>query len=403
MNGELHWPFLDRLIDKYAVVAAYVDHLPELERQIGEAVSRLHHVRPTMHDFTCFLSPRIDQRDQMVRSIAWAAQHVFQARSWCVGTKIIQIQANEKRITTSLVDQSARFGFHPGNFNLKQLDESWKDFVRQDTIDAVLPDVRNNRITVVKGQSISTARRISRKLSLGNGDASLFGTDSRFIYGLNAQSDAVAAVLFCAEVLKGYLPDVDVRPVFMTIDDPGCSWRFQAHDLSQFELGRLKDAKVNLDQTPVVSTYSDFSNVLNDDPDAFSSLPYWGTEDCLAAAPVDMPTRVVMLLTQLYRVQANATSRLAPRSPSELAAEVTQKYGVTYTKDMYRHDTERLERAGLVQPAPDATPRYGLTARGVARVMLLEQRFNPMIPRVAAPMLEAVVSQERLWERAAVV
>lgn len=400
MNGELHWPFLDRLIEKYAVAAAYVDNLPELERQIGDAVASLHHVRPTMHDFTCFLTPRIDQRDQVVRSVAWAAQHIFKARAWSVGSKVVQVRANGMRVSSALVDQVARFGFHPGNFDVRRLDEQWKEFVRQDTIDAVLPNIRENLIWVVKGQSISAARRISPRLSFGKGQSSLFGSDSRFIHGLCVQSDALASLLFCAEVLRGYLPDVNIRPVFITIDDPGCSWRFQAHCLDKFDVGKLREAKVSLDDVRVVSTSNDFGNVLEEDSDAFAALPHWGTEDCLIAAPVDMPTRAVMMLTRLYRMQQDASLRLAVRSAGELSQAVSRHYGVTYTKDMYRHDAERLERAGLIQPAHDGTARYGITARGVARVMLLEQRFNPMVPRIAGPILEAVVTQEKLWERA---
>jgi len=401
--NELHWPFLDRLIDKYAVVAAFVESLPELERQIGEVVSRLHFAKPTMHDFTCFLSPRIDPRDQLVRSVAWASQHIFKARAWCVGSKVVQVVGNGTRVSTSLVDQSARFGFHPGNFDLRRLDNEWKEFVRQDTIDAVLPDLKNNRITIVKGQSIATARRISPKIGIGVGESSLFGNDRRFIYRLNAQSDGVAALLFCAEVLRGYLPNVEIRPVFLTMDDPGCSWKFQAHNLTGFDAARLKDVKVSLDESPIECTSADFEAALKEDDDCFAAIPAWGTEDCLTCAPVDMPTRVVMMLTRLHRAQLQASARLAARSASDLAIEVADKYGVTYTKDMYRHDMERLERAGLVQPSPDGTPRYGMTARGVARVMLLEQRFNPMVGRYPGPLLEAVVAQEHLWERAAVV
>jgi hypothetical protein len=154
---------------------------------------------------------------------------------------------------------------------------------------------------------------------------------------------------------------------------------------------------VDLDVFPVVATHEDHKEQLEEDPEALYRLPDWPEMDYLKKAPIDMPVRALMILQVMRGLQEDVSLRLCLRSPSDIADEVGNRYLIHYPKNMARHDIDRLQRVGLLEWAPNGSMTLGLTASGVARCEILAHRFNRMLPRSTARVLEAVRRQEEFW------
>ncbi len=406
MFGEISWVHIDRLVRHYAAASAHVQNLHDLERQIVEIYSLLNHRSPSFADLSAFHSPNPSEEDETERATAWLSQNVFDARAWCVGQKTLyeRGKGSGARFASPILQQAVRLGLAvEDSVDLEELRDWWpEDVVRQDAVNAVLFNLAKREILVVDGQSSSTARRLSRSFGpLKKADRNtLFGRAETVFGATYARSDAVAAVLFASELIRRAVEGYRVRSVFITFEDHGGSGRFQANDVGTVDPLSLRHQRVRLDELPVLSSHEQFADRIEENPDAMLGIPNWSEIDYLKKVPIDIPIRSVMLLKTLGERQRHAGSRLFQCPASELAGWVSDTYGFEFPRDMWRHDVLRLQRSGLVSDAPNGSKTVAITPAGLARLLILEHRFNPMLPRPTGQILETLTEHELRWYEA---
>lgn len=399
MFGEISWTHIDRLATRYGAASTLVDRLQSLEVELAEVCSNLQHRNITMTDLSQFLSPRVDPLVESTRAVAWISQHVCNARAWCVGQKIVEAPKS-KKAHSPLVKQMERLGVKAQPISYATMLKQWRDTVEpQDRLDSLLFDPRTDTVYLVKGQSSSTFMRISPHFTVAKAAdrETLFGDSKAVFCGVRAQRDALAALCFAMEIMRTAFPSLNVRGFFANIEECGGSGRFQFHEVA----GRIESLEgprlIGLDEFPVVASHEDYAIELKEDPEALYRLPRWSESDYLKKAPVDLPIRSLMILQIMRRLQEDASLRLCLRSPNDIAELVSEHYLIHYPKNMARHDLDRLQRVGLLEWAPNGSVTLGLTASGVARCEILAHRFNPMVPRSSARVLDAVRRQEEFW------
>jgi hypothetical protein len=407
MTTDITWDHFDRLVESYAAASAYVTSLAELEARIGQACAALLASRAGISDLTSLLSTRAGSSEEVPRKIAWASQHIFGRRAWCVGQKVVLRRDGGMRASSPLVIQLNLLGHVPIAEQFASVDAAWNGvgYATHEKIDALLAAPSENEITLVKGCSYSQAKRVSPALWVNADRESLFAQGARFMSHLYVRREGVAALLLARDVLRAAYPHLRVRAVYLVINDPDCSWHFQAHDLSTATWDALKKSRVNLDPFAPAATFRQFREAFASDGDTFAGLPAWcqNTENFLAATPVDRPTRAMMLLNDLWMRQLNKPDRLIVVKGADLADAVSDRHSISYPADLWRHDLEDcLERGRFIRRSTDRDSSFALLPKGVARLLLLKQKFNPNVPQVPAMVIHHVARQAKLWSTAPV-
>ncbi len=399
MLAEFDWDHLDDLVSTYASAYVHGDTVPELERKIVEACSSATSAPPTFDDFTSLVDTTMRSKDIVSRKIAWISQHAFGARAWSVGQKIL---LRKPRLTSPLIDQVRALGIEAMPLDLQRCDDvARQNFEVQTKIDALLLDMANNTIFVVKGCSYSQAMKQSNgRLVLNTGQPSLFTPSDRLLGNVCVARSAVSALILAHLVLKSAFNHMEIRPVFMVVDDVDCGWHHQAFDLAPAFMAKLDADAVQLDEYDAVASSLDLQG-LRGDSDALAPLPQWKTADFLAIAPVDRPTRCLMLLTALWRRQRGSGRELVPVPATALAEAVSERYGLVYPVDLRRHDLEDCLRAGgFIRRVRYAENSYAITPTGVGRIYLMKRKFYARAnPDLGAHALRSIRVQAQRWAR----
>ncbi len=124
MTTDITWDHFDRLVESYAAASAYVTSLAELEARIGQACAALLASRAGISDLTSLLSTRAGSSEEVPRKIAWASQHIFGRRAWCVGQKVVLRRDGGMRASSPLVIQLNLLGHVPIAEQFASVDEA---------------------------------------------------------------------------------------------------------------------------------------------------------------------------------------------------------------------------------------------------------------------------------------
>lgn len=398
MFGEINLDHFDELVEGYAVASAYADRLDALERDIAKIATRLGSSRPTISDFTDILESRMSVSDQRVRHVAWLMQHVFRCRAWCVNQSICLQKHGKKGYESPLVEQLRKMDIQVKGGNLDGLYDELKSSRQRGLkkIDVMMVDRAKRLIYLINGQAHSQTRRFSRGLRLQDNYETLFGAEDRFIINARCESASVARLHVAKDLIAAAVPQYDVKCLIALVADPGCGWRFQCHDVTGLESDSIRRRFLDLNDIAVFRTHRSPSNEGQPD-DPFDGLPISETLDYLRSAPVDRPIRSMMILTELFKEQTDYQSNLVIKPAHEIALKIAYVYGISYPRDMYRHDLLELERARLVKRGRNRDNAYAITAKGVGRVFIMQRRFD--VNHVADPddLLNQVRRQGALW------
>ncbi|MFN4242663.1 MAG: hypothetical protein ACK4PI_05450 [Tepidisphaerales bacterium] len=413
MYGEVTWDHLDRLIDAFAAAGLYLTDLRDLESRIARACADLLRYPPTFDDLTALLVSRSVSRELVTRRVAWASQHIFNRRAWCVGSKVLVRLPRPGAVASPLLEQLRVLGYVSAGEQERQAcrsaDETLPrtesletgieiDVPRLDKIDALMVSAASDEVWVVKGCAYSTTVKLSPGLWINSDRGSLFGVDDRFMTRVFAAAAQVRTLLAARDLVQIAYPVLKVRACFVVINDPGCSWHFQAHDLTSAVPGTLDEHRVLLDRYPVVSTHRDMPEKFAAESLELADLPQWPMDEWMTPLAADRPGRSLMLLTELWHRQLNRPKRLATARGDDLAESVARHTGVCMGRDQWRHDLEDcLERGGFVRRLPDRPGRFAITPRGVARVLMLRRKLGASPPISAAQLMSHVLHQSRLW------
>jgi hypothetical protein len=272
-----------------------------------------------------------------------------------------------------------------------------------DKVDALLLSSASEELWLVKGCSYSQARRMSPELWVNSDRASLFGMDDRFMSRLSVSGTQVRTLLAGRDLIQAAHPRLRVRACFLVLNDPGCSWHFQAHDLTAARPRVWREVRVLLDRFPVVSTHRQFAEQFAESGQGLGGLPDWASLDPMTSLPTDRPARSLLLLQELWGRQLNRPKRLSTARGDELAESVGRTTAVSLGRDQWRHDLEDcLERGGFVRRLPDRPGRFAITPKGIARLLLLRQKLEMKHDIPTPQLLSHVTHQARLWASAPV-
>jgi hypothetical protein len=404
MFGEINWTNFDKLVESYAVLSAYTDKEKSIEFEIAAICENLVAKRASLEDFTEILGRKPQEKDEVVRKVSWAAQHILGCRAWSVGQKVLFQRRYEKRWESPLVDQVSRLGYRPSDIDLRQVYNQFpRKVVPQDRLYTLLVDAKEETVHLVKGVSFGQLRRAAKRLELAVSEPNLFTADRKAFLNTTVDSSAVATLLFAREVVIKVFPQLRVRAHLMVLDDPCATWRFQIHDLSQSEVSQLRQGAVTVSSFPVALTHRDFDHIFDLNDDAFATLPSWASADFLNACPVDRPTRCLMLLKEMVDRQERRNVTLARFRPLDLVLAVSETRKIAYPTDLWRHDFEDcLERSRFIERWSDGSS-FVLLPKGLARYLLISRKFNPMLTLSSGQLLERVSAHAKLLARTPVL
>ena len=394
MLGEFDWDHLHELIDAFSVASVYGSNVKDLELKILEVFEDAAGAPPTMDDFTTLLDTSIRSKEAVSRKVAWVAQHCLGSRAWCVGQKIF---LGRNPVSSPLVQQVKRLHIEPRGIDLGywQNFSARQGFEVQTKVDAILVDIPNNTIFIVKGCSYTQARQQSPRLVLHSGGDSLFGPKDRVLANLEAPNGAVAALITAYAVMQASFAHMSVRPIYLVVDDPDCGWHFQAHDLGDVCMRDLKSGPLCLDEVPIVCSS------LSERGPSLVHLPKWHEADFLSKSPVDRPSRALMLLQAIWERQLQNDGELIPASATDLAADVQARYSVEYPVDLRRHDLEDCLRAGgLIRRTRYAENSYAITPTGIGRYFIMKKKFfGRANPDLGLTAIRRMSHQSSLWAK----
>ena len=213
----------------------FLDRFQPLQDELSACCARIAKSKVTIDDFANVLSAYGTDSEPIPRKLAWCAQHVFPARAWGVGSRVIR--ERKGHLDSPLVGQIARLdddlvlADQPKIHSVLQRLAAWGEeigCIPQTKIDAVLisPGVARQAY-IVKGCSYDQARQISPTLQINGAIESLWGRDDRLLVNANAPREAVAALLQAREVISQCVPGYTVTPIYMIIDNVEYGWEFQ--------------------------------------------------------------------------------------------------------------------------------------------------------------------------------
>lgn len=417
MHGDVSLDHLDRLVEAYAAASLYLPEVRELEGRLARAMGDLLRWPGTFTDLTSLLAVRTGGRDAITRRVAWAAQHVVGKRAWCVGSRVIQRlpDLGGDAYGSPLLDQLRTIGFvGPGErpavtetgAEVMTSYEGSLDFEvpQLERIDALCAWPKSEEVWVVKGVSYTQAGKCSPELWVNADRESLFGADDRFMSRLYVGVGAVRSLLAARDLVQAAHPGLKVRACVIVINDPGCSWHFQAHELTSARPDIVSEAvggaggRVLLDRFPVLATQRSFPGLFSREGLELATLPEWAGDDPMTALPADRPGRALLLLGEMWSRQVNRPKRLATSRGEELAEAVARTSGVCQGRDQWRHDVEDcLERGGYARRMADRAGRFAITPKGVGRLLVMRRKLGAGPDLPAAAVMSHVVQQARLW------
>jgi hypothetical protein len=418
--ADMSWEQLDRLVESYAAASAYVADLRELEHRLSHAVSLVTESRLTQSDFSTLLSGRASRHEEVVRKVAWASQHCFAMRAWCVGQKLftwktLSTSPRRQRNTNAPDGLTEQQLFSPvlaqlnllGHCPVMPASDSTPAVLpdnilvaKGERVDAVLASPGSEKIVLVKGCSYSQAKRLSPSLWVNSDKSNLFTDGPRFIAHLRVPTASVAALLQARDFLQSVLPAASVTAHYMVINDPDCSWHFQAHNLTAMPtaLASTSSPTLSLDDSPVSMSFRDFPRAFGPEGEDLAHLPQWSTQDLSTVLPLDRPSRALLLLAELWTIQANKPGRLMWVRGSALAKAVEERSGIAYPKDMVRHDLEDcLERGRFIRRAANGDNTFAVLPKGVARLLVLKHKYHRSTAHVPSMVIQQVTLLARLW------
>lgn len=401
MFGEINLDHFDDLIEGYGVASAYADRLDDLEREIVQIAARLGSQQPQIHDFSQILESRMSPSDERIRHAAWLMQHVYRCRAWSVNQSILlRRRCGENGFESALLDQLKKLEVPTCPVDISE----WRRAQRRvnpgarKKLDVMMVDRRSHTIYLIVGQSYRQTRRLSPTLTLAKPYNTLFGLEHRVFLNANTERSTIATLRMAGSLLRAAVPTYTVKCLVALTDDPGCSWQFQCHEVPHKVAGYIKKKRVRLDDFVVDRTHHDIAARGKAEEDPLASLPKGASsQSYLRAAPVDRPIRSLMVLNSLLDEQEAATQRLVMKPAREIALKVAFDYGISYPRDMYRHDLLELERARLVKRARNKDNAYGLTPKGIGRIFVMARRFDPSVQADPDVLLARVRRQGSLW------
>jgi len=403
MHDELNWDYIDDIVDVYANAYVYGGRQRELEACISAACDSLSTTKPTMYDFTYFLDTGLVGRTAVQRKIAWAAQHIYNMRAWAVGPHLFE--KRDRQYFSPLLEQLRVLGIDVCDpavhrFRRQSLDRAKK--WSQVALDAFLFDQVTQEVVLVKGCSWSQAKSLDASIKSELPGDGLFSPTDRVFTDFYAKAEAIRPLLHAKKLIELACPSITVKCEFMLVDDPGCSWRFQSHDMSSVDLRRLARSKtLCLDDLPCTKTFLDFEALLYRDSDAFAQLPKWSGGDFLNLVPIDRPTRSLMQLQEIFTLQELTPNALSVVPASAITKSVSSRYHLFYPANRQRHDLEGVLRSGgFVRRPRTGTNSYGITAKGIARSLIMKQKFQPSSDFSSSRLIIEIQRQAELWHEA---
>jgi hypothetical protein len=434
MHGEVSWDHLDRLYEAYAAASVFIGEVREIETRISRATADLLRYPATFADLTALLATRAPTREMITRRIAWAAQHILGKRAWCVGSKVlVKLPIDDNAYGSPLLDQLRMLGFVSAGERecQKRVEQAHAradadsaspgpspshtlacevpdgaaafDLPALDKIDALCCSPTSDEVWVVKGCSYSQAHRLSPELWVNSDRDSLFEVDDRFMTRILVAGQHMRTLLASRDLVQAAYPQLKVRAAFIIINDPGCSWHFQAHDLTPARPEVSKNPKVKLDTFPVLATHRSFPGHFSKEGLELASLPDLVGDEPLTLLPADRPTRALLMLLDLWNRQLNRPKRLATARGEDLAESVARTAAVALGRDQWRHDLEDcLERNAFVRRIPDRPGRFAITPKGVGRALVLRSKLGAGPTLTPSVLLTHLAHQARLWAAAPV-
>lgn len=381
MLRESQLQYFDKLVDAYAAVCAFIERVEELETRISQAYIEVSHTQPDFDDLSAILGHAVPAREQVIRKVAWTAQHALSGRAKCVGYKVVQ-QAGSKYMSP-LIRQLEVEGLKSRLAPLENFSRAANKRAPNKRLDALVFDPKSNAVYPIKGCSLSQVRQKSLVVHRKSPHVSLFDPKPRIVTGVEVSTASAATLVYATMVLKSAFPAIEVKPIYFVVDDPGAGWHYQAYSLDGLVLQRLPEKFdplnklgedfLSLDTFPVVANSLDCVREFGD-IDSLSRLPQFPMSDALFRLPVDRAARCYMLLNELWKNQRKAPNRIRPMSASALAKQVTRGYGIYYPNDLRRHDLEDcLLRGGLIDRPAFEGNSFALTPRGIARLLLMKR------------------------------
>lgn len=361
------------MIDAYAAVSAYVEHVPELEQRITEAYLEACGSQPEFDSFKSLLGRGYPATESWIRQIAWASQHLLGARSLCVGNQIIVKRG--RGYESPLIDQLGLLGWEAGDSRVSDvLAEEFERSGATRRLDAMVVNQRQSIVYLVKGYQFQSAIDKGRSID----DLPLFSGDPSTEGGLRlaVPRGVIRSVAYAHDIVKAAYADIEVVPVILAMDDIYGGLRQALVDVSPLIMrSQVDEAKkssarraISLGGCPVIDQPFMASFRL---PDRVRFLPKWPVSDQLNLLPVDRACRCLMLLSILWKRQRLTPDKLVSMRAVALGRDVGKTYKVAYPDDLRRHDLEDcLERSGLIERPAFEGNSFALTPRGVARVLL---------------------------------
>lgn len=336
--------------------------------------------------------------------IAWTLQHEFDARAWCVGYKLVQMA--QDRFFSRVVEQISELGLESRSIDLAKYYHYLDNRTAFSRIDTVLIDPVSRVIRPVKGCTFSTLKKFNRVLKDGRMTSpTLFDAADRIVSDVCIPSKYTGTLEVARRVLSDSFVGVEVRPLFVIVDDVESGWHYQIHELPD-RVSRIGvSSLVRLEDLPLVTS----SIKYREDPDALDAieqLPRFAVTSPLSALPVNRAARAHMEMDVLWRRQASEHG-LAFATYAELSKDMRDRYMVVYPHDLQRHDMQDCLLKGptslVRQGERERGRRFALTDVGVFQTLFIRKLMSEAGLRSADDLeldeavLNPIRRQARLW------
>ncbi len=373
MAADNSFNSLDAMIDAYAAVSAYVEHVPELEQQITDAYITASKSEPEFDSYNSLLGRGVSHKENWSRQVAWASQHLLGSRAYCVGNYVLIKRGGKYH--SPLIKQLELLGWKSNLGSIsKGFYQEFQESGAVKRVDALVVDKGQSTIYIVAGYQFEAASIKGKQVD----DLPLFreNPDIEREFHIAARRSLTRCVLLTHDLLRAAFPQCRIVPVIAAIDEIYSGLNQVVIDISPIAVRESrKEAKehsshslISLGACPILNPCKLRNNRF---PDRIRFLPDWPVSDKLNLLPIDRATRCLMLLSLLWRRQKNVVDKLVTMRAVLLGKEIEKVYGVSYPEDLRRHDLEDcLERTGLIERPAFEGNAFALTPRGVARVLM---------------------------------
>jgi hypothetical protein len=402
---------IDRVFDKIAAAVSFKSRIPEAIDECLRIVSVARDEQPAFTELGRIIGHRQRSHDVVLRKNAWILQHAMSSRAYCVGNYIAFRRRMRKmsrhEFESPLLDQLALAGLVTQDSDLTRIHSRIEKSHALKKIGGMCVDAATNTIYVMHGVSYAQAKRLRPAISAQKGRPGqtlpLFGQfDDRPVSGAAIHVSMALGLQYAAELIRKAVPGFGVRAVAVLSADPGAGWEHQIHDLTEFQHQKGGARLVELDDFPLIRSSL---AMRRDDVRLLEQVPAsMTTRDVLQLAPVDRATRAFMILSVLWARQQSRQGELASMSVKELAAEIRNRFGVAYSRDLRRHDLEDCLLKHSYIDGPLYRPgEYAITHRGVGRLCLFlastgaSLQFSPDIS-LEQNVVAQIMQQSARWD-----